>query len=89
MEEARFRDPGRHSEALEEIRSEWTACGLGAAPSDREIVSVALHFMQIEIDAGLEDEVLEDLRREVEYRRWCAANESAPVLPTAGGDKAA
>ena len=88
IEECRFRDEEYHSGALDEIRSDWAACGLGEAPSDREIVGAALHLMQLEIDAGLGDEVLEDLRREVEYRRWCAADECAPAVPMTEGENA-
>lgn len=88
-EEARFRDRGYHSEALDEIRSDWTAYGRGEAPSDSEIVTVALRLMQMEIDAGLGDEVLKDVRREVNYRRWCATDEYAPTVPINGGDQVA
>ena len=90
-EGSRCEDPELHREALDDIRSDWVACGLGEAPSDREIVSVALHLMQSEIDAGLGDEVVEELRREIDYRHWCAengcavnsctANECAPAAP--------
>ncbi len=89
VEDARVPGGEYHSEALDEIRSGWTARGLGESPSDGEIVSVALHLMLLEIDAGLGDEVLEDLRREVDYRRWCAADECAPVVPITGGNEAA
>jgi hypothetical protein len=88
-EESRSEDTELHREALDEIRSDWAACGLGEAPSDREIVSVALHLMQSEIEAGLGDELVEELRREIDYRRWCATSESAPAAPITEGDRIA
>ena len=86
-DEPRLQESDYDREAIDDIRSDWAARGLGEPPSDREIVSVALHFMQAEIEAGLGDEVMEDVRREVEYRHWCAAIDDAPAVPIHEGDR--
>jgi hypothetical protein len=58
---------------LERIAGEWYPKGLGRSRSTHEIIERALCQLQRELDSGHEDEITEDLRREIEYRLWCGS----------------
>ena len=36
-----------------------------------KIIEIALRRLQWELDSGREDEIIEDLQREIDYRLWC------------------
>lgn len=60
-------------ETLGEIRSDLKLEGTGSTLSDSEIVDLALQLLRRDLDRGLEAEVLEEVRRETDYRQWCAS----------------
>ena len=57
---------------LERIVAEWYPLGCVRSQNVHQIIEMALLQLQRELDSGHEDEITEDLRREVEYRLWCA-----------------
>jgi hypothetical protein len=62
--------------AIEDIRVEWEQHRQGCAPDYREIIDIALRRLQQDLDSGSGEvvgDVIEDLRREIGYRQWCAA----------------
>jgi hypothetical protein len=59
-------------DAIEDIRIEWERHRIGCAPSYGEIIDVALRRMRQDLDSGGSGGVIEDLRREIGYRQWCA-----------------
>jgi hypothetical protein len=59
--------------AIEDIRVEWEQHGQGCAPDYGEIIDIALRRLRQDLDSGSSSEVIEDLRREIGYRQWCAA----------------
>jgi hypothetical protein len=58
---------------LNEILDELDQQGLGRAPNIHEIMEIALHRLQQDLDSGREDEIVQDLEREIDYRQWCAS----------------
>ena len=60
-------------ETLGEIRSDLKLEAAGSALSDAEIVDLALQLLRRDLNRGLEAEVLEEVRRETDYRHWCAS----------------
>jgi hypothetical protein len=60
--------------ALEQIVLEWTPSRLDATRNPNEIIYIALRRLQWEMDSGRKEEVIEELRREIDYRLWCARN---------------
>jgi len=59
-------------EVLEELAVE---CGR----TFNEIVEIALQRLRWELNSGRQDEVVEEVRQEIDYRQWCARNvENAP-----------
>jgi hypothetical protein len=58
-------------QVLEQMVAGWDAPGPGAQ-NFREIIGLALRRLQWELNSGAEDEVIEDLQREIEYRQWFA-----------------
>jgi glutamyl-tRNA reductase len=67
-------------DALEDIRVEWEQRREGSAPEDGEIIDIALRRLQQDLDSGNSSEVIEDLRREIGYRQWCARAVSAAAV---------
>jgi hypothetical protein len=59
-------------QVLERILAEWDTQGVGCPLNSRKIVDLALRRLQWELYAGCQDEVIEDVRREIAYRQWCA-----------------
>lgn len=79
---ARFTRPILSSgdlDAIDDIRVEWEQHRTGCAPGYREIIDIALRRMQQDLDSGNSCEVIEDLRREIGYRRWCARAAQSPM----------
>lgn len=66
-------------DAIDDIRVEWEQHRKGCAPGYREIIDIALRRMQQDLDSGNSYEVIEDLRREIGYRRWCAGAAQPPM----------
>jgi hypothetical protein len=67
-------------EELEEIRAELRRNG--RSMSFDEIINIALWRLQQDLVSDCANEVLEDLQREIVYRRWCArkyAEEPGPL----------
>ena len=70
-------------DAIEDIRIEWEQHRSGCAPCYREIIDIALRRMRQDLDSGggeVVGEVMEDLRREIGYRHWCARAASAAAV---------
>ena len=70
-------------DALEDIRVEWEHHRQGCAPGYREIIDIALRRMRLDLDSGGDEvvgDVIEDLRREIGYRQWCAGAGSAATV---------
>jgi hypothetical protein len=44
----------------------------GCAGNLHEIIVIALLRLRWELESGSRDEVIEDMRREIAYRLWCA-----------------
>jgi hypothetical protein len=57
---------------LNEILDELDQQGLERPPNINEIIEIALRRLQWDLDSGREDEIIEDLEREIDYRQWCA-----------------
>lgn len=81
-------------DTLGEIRSDLELQGKHTSLSDSEIVDLALRLMRRDLRRGLEAEVLEEVRREADYRQWCASIDGVPEkfvpadsLPRNGGSK--
>lgn len=80
-----FRDPELSSadvEAMEQIRSLWQRV-MNGIPSYREIIDLALRNLERDLQSPRRGEVVQDLRREIAYRHWCAANMSSESFPDA------
>jgi|SRR5580700_4033073 hypothetical protein len=73
-------------DAIEDIRVEWEQHCRGCAPDHGEIIDIALRRMQRDLESGNSCEVIEDLRREIGYRQWCAGAGRFPMqgLPIHG-----
>lgn len=67
-------------EAIEEIRFLWQRV-MDGIPNYREIIDLALRNLQRDLESPLRSEVVQELRREIEYRRWCGANVSDESFP--------
>jgi hypothetical protein len=64
-------------DAIEDIRVELEQHRKGCAPDHEEIIDIALRRMRRELNSGggeVVGEVMEDLRREIGYRQWCAGS---------------
>ena len=66
-------------DAIEDIRVEWEQHRQGCAPDYGEIIDIALRRLQLDLDSGNSCEVIEDLRREIGYRQWCARAAQIPM----------
>ena len=65
-----------------EIVAAWDTQLPDCARNFHEIIVIALLRLRWELESGGEDEVLEDMRREIAYRLWCAKTKDAerPIL---------
>jgi hypothetical protein len=61
-------------DALEDIRGDLKFSHEGCSPGDREIIDIALRRMQYDLNVRCSQEVIEDVKREIMYRQWCAQN---------------
>jgi hypothetical protein len=66
-------------DAIEDIRVEWQQHRDGSTPGHEEIIDLALRRMQRDLVSGDSSEVIEDLRREIGYRQWCAGSARLPM----------
>jgi hypothetical protein len=73
-------------DAIEDIRVEWEQQRKDCAPGYTEIIDIALRRMRRDLESGNSCEVMEDLRREIGYRQWCAGVGRIPMqgLPMHG-----
>jgi hypothetical protein len=55
-----------------EIVAAWDTQLPVCARNFHEIIVIALLRLRWELESGCEDEVIEDMQREVAYRLWCA-----------------
>jgi len=55
-----------------EIVAAWDTQLPGCARNLHEIIVIALLRLRWELESGCENEVIEDMRREIAYRLWCA-----------------
>jgi hypothetical protein len=58
--------------ALEEIVVECDSQVPGRSRNVHEIIEIALQRLRRDLDSGFEDEIIEDLQREIDYRLWRA-----------------
>jgi len=63
-----------------EIVAAWDTQLPDCARNFHEIIVIALRRLRWELESGCEDEVIEDMRREIAYRLWCAGNEDTAGL---------
>jgi hypothetical protein len=61
-------------QALEKIVRAWGQPEIGCTRNLNEIIYIALCRLQWDLDSGCEDEVVEEVQREIDYRLWCARN---------------
>ena len=58
-----------------EIVAAWDTELPGYVRNLHEIIVIALLRLQWELESGCEDEIIEDMQREIAYRLWCAKTE--------------
>ena len=63
-----------------EIVAAWDTQLPGCARNLHEIIVIALRRLRWELESGCQDEVIEDMQREIAYRVWCAKIEDTPRL---------
>lgn len=61
---------GGNAERLEEIRAIWYSRA-GLSPHDLELIHLALTRLERDLRSERRGEVIEEIRREVDYREWC------------------
>ena len=52
----------------------WAQPETGHTRNFNEFIYLALCRLQWDLDSGCEDEVVEEMQREIDYRLWCARN---------------
>jgi hypothetical protein len=58
--------------AMQQIVDDWAPGVLNCASNVHEIIYIALQRLQRDLDSGCEDEIIDDVQREIGYRLWCA-----------------
>jgi hypothetical protein len=61
-------------QALEQIVKRWAQDEPTSGHNIHEIIDVALHRLQRDLDSECGDKVMDDVRCEIGYRRWCSRN---------------
>jgi hypothetical protein len=61
-------------QTLDRIIDQWDQCESVGEQNLDEIIYIALHHLQRDLDSECRGEVIEDMRREIGYRQWCARN---------------
>jgi len=61
----------KFTEVIREIRAAWNSRHDRTPPENKDLIELALRRMQADLRSGRRAEVIEEVRREVAYQRWC------------------